>query len=83
MNGSVQNKAASVVAGILLPAEWDKNGSVTGLLIASFDDQNYHLVCSEIPAEWHDYLTKSVTVKGPILSTHGRNRILVHSLDPL
>jgi hypothetical protein len=83
LNSSVQNKAASVVTGILLPAEWGESGLVTGFLIAAFDDQNYYLVCSEIPVEWHDYLTKSVTVKGPILRTHGRNRILVDSLDPL
>jgi len=65
------------IAGVILPADWDRYGNVTGVSISTFDEQEY-LVQEQIKgAELLQHVRKDAEVVGWVEVEHGKKKITV------
>lgn len=50
--------------GLIVPAQWDKNGNVTGIAVSCFDEEEYQILMDEIGGGLMDFLHKRVEIEG-------------------
>ena len=65
------------VRGIIMPSRWDRNGTPTDLMIAAFDENEYHIEKDAIGAGLIDCLRKEVLAKGRLQEKSGKKWIKI------
>ena len=50
--------------GLIVPAQWDKNGDVTGLALSCRDESEYTLLMDRTGRSLTPYIHKEVVIKG-------------------
>ncbi len=74
-----RNKEDSLatIAGVIIPADWDFHGNVTGVSISAFDEQEY-LVKEQVKgAELLQHVRKHAEVVGWVEVEQGKKKITV------
>ena len=65
------------IAGVIIPADWDPQGNVTGVSISAFDEQEY-LVKEQVKgAELLQHVRKHAEVVGWVEVEQGKKKITV------
>jgi len=54
------------IEGILLPSDWDDDGQVTALILATPDEGELRIECHQAPTHLEKYLRQKVIVDGKI-----------------
>jgi hypothetical protein len=69
--------ALATIAGVIVPADWDRQGNVTGVSISALDEEEY-LVQEQVKgAELIQHLRKDAEVVGWIEVERGKKKITV------
>jgi hypothetical protein len=50
--------------GLIVPAQWDKGGRITGIAISCFDEEEYQVLMDEIGGGLMNFLHRSVQIVG-------------------
>jgi len=67
----------ATIAGVIIPADWDRQGNVTGVSISTFDEQEY-LVQKQIKgAELIQHVRQDAEVVGWVEVEQGKKKITV------
>jgi hypothetical protein len=66
-----------VVAGIVLPSEWDATGRVMAVTIAGFDEKLYLVADTGIGPTLIGHLRQAVSARGRVETVNGRMRLAV------
>ena len=67
------------VNGIIIPVKWDKNGNITGLALAGFDETNYPIVMNRTGKSLLALMNEKVVITGDIIKEHNIEMIKVSS----
>ena len=54
------------IEGILLPADWDEEGQVTALILATADETELRIECRQLPNRIEKFLRQKVIVDGEL-----------------
>ncbi len=54
------------IEGILLPSDWDDDGQVTAVILATPDEGELRIECYQSPTRLEKYLRKKVIVDGEL-----------------
>ena len=66
-----------VVAGLVLPSEWDEAGRVMAVAIAGFDEKLYPVADDQAGRMLIGHLRQAVSVSGRLVTVAGRTRLTV------
>lgn len=66
----------TTIRGIILAADWKKNGGISEVDIAGYDEKTYRVVNDVMGKQLRSCIKKRVTVDG-IITTHN-NRLTIH-----
>lgn len=67
----------ATIAGVIVPADWDRQGNVTGVSISAFDEQEYLVQKQVKGAELIQHLRKDAEVVGWVEVERGKKKITV------
>ena len=76
MHGNDEDRLATI-AGVIIPANWDRQGNVTGVSISAFDEQEYLVQKQVKGAELLLHLCKDAEVVGWVEVEKGKKKITV------
>ena len=65
------------IAGLIVPADWDRQGNVTGVSISAFDEEEYMVQKQVKGAELIQHVRKDAEVVGWVEVEHGKKKITV------
>jgi hypothetical protein len=65
------------IAGVIVPADWDRQGNVTGVSISTFDEEEYLVQEQAKGAELIQHLRKDAEVVGWVEVERGKKKITV------
>lgn len=68
-----------VIQGIVVPAEWDENGTVVAVAISTRDEEEYLVDSKGKGAELKAVIRENVEVSGELLREGPRKKIRVRS----
>jgi hypothetical protein len=57
---------ATKIAGIIVPANWDSEGNITGVAIQSYDESEYVIESNDLDRILNQFIHKPVVVTGNI-----------------
>lgn len=66
--------------GLLIPAKWDKKGNVVVVLIATDDEEEYHIENRSQAAKLIPFLRQEVEVSGSLENKGGKKIIKVKKI---
>ena len=78
-----KNGTVKKAGGLILPAEWDKQGNVVAVLLSAFDEEDYLIDSNGYGRKLLSYLQKKVEVSGVEKEEGGRKRLRVLSFKTL
>jgi hypothetical protein len=67
----------ATIAGVIVPADWDRQGNVTGVSISAFDEQEYLVQKQAKGSELIQHVRKDAEVVGWVEGERGRKKITV------
>jgi hypothetical protein len=67
----------ATIAGVIVPADWDRQGNVTGVSISAFDEEEYIVQKQAKGAELIKHVRKDAEVVGWVEVERGRKKITV------
>ena len=76
MQGNDEDRLAKI-AGVIVPADWDQQGNVTGVSISAFDEQEYLVQKQVKGAELIQHVRKGAEVVGWVEVEQGKKKITV------
>jgi len=76
MQGNDEDRLATI-AGLIVPADWDRQGNVTGVSIAGFDEQEYLVQKQVKGAELIQHVRQDAEVVGWVEVEQGKKKITV------
>lgn len=65
------------IAGVIIPADWDRQGNITGVSISAFDEQEYLVKKQVKGAELIQHVRKDAEVVGWVEVEQGKKKITV------
>ncbi len=71
------------IEGIIIPANWDKNGNVIDLAIATRDEKEYLITDKDKIARLRPLLRQEVVIKGTLRTIKGQTIIQVKNFNKL
>jgi hypothetical protein len=71
------NDRLATIMGVIIPADWDRHGNVTGVSISGFDEQEYRVQKRIKGAELIQHIRKNAEVVGWIEVEQGKKKITV------
>ena len=74
-------KKSITINGLIVPAQWDKEGNVKGIALAGFDEINYSIRMDKMGKSLLELLHKKVTVSGDITKIDNSKRINVKKFE--
>jgi hypothetical protein len=71
------------IEGILLPSDWDDEGRITALVLATSDEGEFQIDCPQAPIRLEKYLRQKVIVDGKLAGANliRMDTITVGNLD--
>ena len=76
MQGKDEDPLARIT-GVIVPADWDRHGNVTGVSISAFDEQEYVVQKQAKGAELIQHVRKGAEVVGWVEGERGKKKITV------
>ncbi len=81
-------KNPTIIRGIVLAAGWEKNGAISVVDIADYDEKTYRVVNDEIGNQLLSYVKKRVAAEGIVMMHRGRltfrvRHFRVDTADPI
>jgi hypothetical protein len=76
MQGKDEDPPAKIT-GVIVPADWDRQGNVTGVSISAFDEQEYVVQKEAKGAELIEHVRKDAEVVGWVEGERGKKKITV------
>jgi len=70
------------IKGIITPADWDERGNITGLAIATFDEDEYIVEKNKEGEHLYSFMRKEVEVSGIIKEMDGKKLIEIKGYRP-
>ena len=67
----------ATIAGVIVPADWDRQGNVTGVSISAFDEEEYLVKKQVKGAELIQHVRKDAEVVGWVEVERGKKKITV------
>ena len=67
----------ATIAGVIIPADWDRYGNVTGVSISAFDEQEYMVQKQVKGAELIQHVRQDAEVVGWVEVEQGKKKITV------
>ena len=67
----------TTIRGIILAAGWEKNGGISAVDIAGYDEKRYRVVNDAMGRQLHDHMRKQVVVQGRVTMRENRLSIYV------
>lgn len=68
----------TTVRGIIIAAGWEKNGAISAVDIAGYDEKTYRVVNDEIGKQLHSFIKKRVAADGIIITQNDMLTIQLH-----
>ncbi len=80
----MQTHESTTISGIIIPAEWDDQGRILGLAIATYDESRIIIVPNAQAKELMSCLRKAVRVNGILRQKETLQEIEIHTfaIDP-
>ena len=72
-----ESKKSITVNGLIIPAQWDKQGTVNGVAIAGFDEVNYSIRMDKMGKNLLALLHEEVVISGNIINVKNSDIIKV------
>jgi hypothetical protein len=69
------------VRGLVIPAKWDKKGNVVVVLIATDDEEEYHIENRAQTAKLIPFLRQEVKVSGSLKNKGGKKIINIKKIE--
>ena len=67
----------ATITGVIVPADWDRQGNVTGVSISAFDEEEYVVQQQVRGAELIQHVHKNAEVVGWVEGERGKKKITV------
>ena len=67
--------------GIIIPSDWDDKGNVTSILIAAYDEEEYHVTAPDVIERLKPFLRKEITVSGTLERIKGKTHIHISNVE--
>ena len=80
MTDRKSNKSMQI-NGLIIPAQWDKNGNVTGIALAGFDETNYPVLMDNLGNSLLALLHKEVMVSGDIIKINNSDVLQIEKFQ--
>jgi len=77
MRGSHDDDRLATITGVIIPADWDRHGNVTGVSISAFDEQEYLVQKQVKGAELIQHVRQDAEVVGWVEVEQGKKKITV------
>lgn len=74
----METENLTTIRGIVLAAEWKKNGLISAVDIAGYDEKRYRVVSDEIGNQLRAWVKKRVVADGVVMAHRGKSAIRVH-----
>ena len=71
-----QPEALVTIRGIVIPMTWTEDGTVTGVAISGFDEQDFSVSSSCDLRQWLSLLRKEVEVVGVVAETESGPKVI-------
>jgi hypothetical protein len=68
------------INGIIIPVDWDANGNITGLAIATHREEEYYIESDDEAARPMSLLRQEVRITGVVISKGGKKIIKIKNL---
>jgi hypothetical protein len=68
------------ITGILLPSDWDDSGTVTEVILATADEGELLVECSDPASEFNRFLRKEVVVNGELRQRAAKRVLAIHAI---
>lgn len=65
--------------GLIVPSRWDDSGNITGISLAAFNEEIYHIANNEKGKELVNYIGKKVEIEGALDPETRKKKIKVNS----
>jgi hypothetical protein len=65
------------IRGLIVPVEWDEDGSVCSIALSTFDEQEYFISSQERGKELLAFIRKEVEVRGLLSRMKNRQALIV------
>ena len=78
MGKMMETDNLTTIRGIVLAAEWEKNGLISAVDIAGYDEKTYRVVNDTIGNQLVACVKKRVAAEGTIMKRKGRLTLTVH-----
>jgi len=77
MHGNHDNDSLARITGVIVPADWDRQGNVIGVSISGFDEQEYLVQKQARGAELIQHVRQDAEVVGWVEGERGKKKITV------
>jgi hypothetical protein len=67
----------ATISGVIIPADWDRHGNVTGVSISGFDEQEYLVQKQVKGAELIQHVRRDAEIVGWVEVEQGKKKITV------
>ena len=68
------------IEGIIIPSDWDDNGKVIGLTIATSNEKEYPIAGDDQMAQLKPFLRQEVMIKGTLQDEKGKTYLHVQNI---
>jgi hypothetical protein len=80
MQKNIKDKRSRLfLKGIVVPSKWDDSGNITGISLAAFNEEIYHITNNGKGKELINYLGKKVEIEGDLDPATRQKKIKVNS----
>ncbi len=77
MHGNHAKDRLATITGVIVPADWDRHGNITGVSISGFDEQEYLVQKQVKGAELIQHVRQDAEVVGWVEVEGGKKKITV------
>jgi hypothetical protein len=70
------------LSGLIVPAQWDKNGNIIGIAISCFDEEEYRVLMDEVGGGLMAFIYKQVEIVGQSAKRNRTKTIKVKEFSP-
>ena len=67
--------------GLVVPAQWNKNGEIVGIAISSYDEKDYPVLMDKVGRRLMVFMHQEVSVMGRIIMKDNREVIIIKEFD--
>lgn len=87
IGGMMDKQNLTTIQGIILAAGWEKNGAISAVDIAGYDEKTYRVVNDEIGSQLRACIKKRVTANGIVMPKKNKltiqvRRFQIDTADP-